>query len=344
MNALVIGAGLAGLTAARALTARGHAVQVVDKGGAPGGRLATRRIVDGDADRPEHASLAFDHGAQYFTVRDPRFAAEVEAWHKARVVQVWHGKLASFDSEGREAVADDHTRWVGVPGMSAIARHLAHGLDVRCGARVETLGRDAGGADATYRADLTGGESLGPFDAVILAVPAPQAMPLVSTSPALTAAIGRVQIHPCWSALVAFDDRVKAPFDGAFVTSSPIGWMARNCSKPQRGLAETWVLHAAGGWSASHLNDDAAAVAAFLLNAFADLVRAPLPRPIHLSAHRWRHACADPPQNLGAQVDANRRLVVCGDWCAGSRVEAAFTSGHAAAEAVLRLAGFREGA
>ena len=122
MNALVIGAGLAGLTAARALTARGHAVQVVDKGGAPGGRLATRRIVDGDADRPEHASLAFDHGAQYFTVRDARFAAEVEAWHKARVVQVWHGKLASFDSEGREAVADDHTRWVGVPGMSAIAQ------------------------------------------------------------------------------------------------------------------------------------------------------------------------------------------------------------------------------
>ena len=98
------------------------------------------------------------------------------------------------------------------------------------------------------------------------------------------------------------------------------------------------------GWSASHLNDDAAAVAAFLLNAFADLVRAPLPRPIHLSAHRWRHACADPSLNVGALVDADRRLVVCGDWCAGSRVEAAFTSGHAAAEAVLRLAGFREGA
>ena len=137
---------------------------------------------------------------------------------------------------------------------------------------------------------------------------------------------------------------MKAPFDGAFVSSSPIGWIARNRSKPQRGLAETWVLHAAGGWSASHLNDDAAAVAAFLLNAFADLVRAPLPRPIHLSAHRWRHACADPPLNVGALVDADRRLVVCGDWCAGSRVEAAFTSGHAAAEAVLRLAGFREGA
>ena len=54
-------------------------------------------------------------------------------------------------------------------------------------------------------------------------------------------------MHPCWSALVAFDERVQAPFDGAFVSSSPLGWIARNRSKPQRGLAEGWVLHASGG-------------------------------------------------------------------------------------------------
>lgn len=335
MRVLVVGAGVAGLTAARTLTHDGHAVTVVDKARAPGGRLATRRILDGDADRPEHASMAFDHGAQYFTVRGEAFAAEVEAWHKARVVQVWHGRLASFDSEGREAVEDERTRWVGVPGMSAIGRHLAHGLDVRCGARVESLEPGAGAAGA-WQARLAGGETLGPCDAVVVAVPAPQAVPLVAISPALTATAGAVPMHPCWSALIAFDDRVLAPFDGAFVSSSPLGWIARNRSKPQRGLAETWVLHASAQWSASHLDDDAAAVAPFLLNAFADLVRAPLPRPVHVSAQRWRYACADPPLNVGALADAERRLVVCGDWCVGSRVEAAFSSGLAAAELVRR--------
>jgi predicted NAD/FAD-dependent oxidoreductase len=90
-------------------------------------------------------------------------------------------------------------------------------------------------------------------------------------------------------------------------------------------------------WSASHFDDDAAAVAPFRLNAFADLARAPLPRPIHLSARRWRHACADPPLNLGALADADRRLVVCGDWCAGNRLEAAYLSGRAAAEALIDL-------
>jgi len=333
VTVLVIGAGLAGLTAARRLREQGCAVRVLDKGRAPGGRLATRRVINDEADKPEHASLAFDHGAQYFTVRDRRFAGEVEAWHKARVVQVWHGTLAAFDSEGREVVEDEETRWVGVPGMSAIGRHLARGLDVAAGVRVDAL---APTPDARWTARTGTGDVLGPFEAVVLAVPAPQALSLLTALPALSETVRRVSMHPCWTALVAFDDRVKAPFDGAFVRSSPLGWIARNRSKPQRDIAETWVLHATAEWSAAHLEDDADAVGPFLLNAFADLVRAPLPLPVYLGAHRWRHACADPGLGMAALADDEARLVVCGDWCLGNRVEAAFLSGL---EAAVRVGG-----
>lgn len=69
MRIVVIGAGLAGLTAARILNDRGHDVVVVDKGGKPGGRMSTRRT--------EHG--CFDHGAQYFTCRDERFHRQVLA-------------------------------------------------------------------------------------------------------------------------------------------------------------------------------------------------------------------------------------------------------------------------
>ena len=314
--------------------ALGHQVRLVDKGRQPGGRMATKRILDGDADRPEHTSLAFDHGAQYFTVRDARFAAEVEAWHKARVVQVWHGKLAAFDSEGREPVDDEQTRWVGVPGMNAIARHLAEGLDVVFGARIDALHRERARSASRWiaQSSMSATAIEGPYDTVVVAVPATEALPLLTESAEFTAEVSRVRTYPCWAALVAFAERVQAPFDGAFASSSPLGWFARNRSKPQRGLAETWVLHASGPWSASHVGDDPDAVAAFLLNAFADLVRAPLPLPLHLSAHRWRDAYADPALNVGALADRDARLVVCGDWCAGNRVEGAYLSGRAAAE------------
>lgn len=334
MNVLVVGAGLAGLSAARALMEHGHEVRILERSGSPGGRLATRRILNGDADRPEHATLEFDHGAQYFTVRDTRFATEVEAWHKARVVQVWHGKLAAFDSEGRDPVEDDTTRWVGVPGMSAIARHLARSLDLGCGSRVEALEADTMDGAPTWFAQLATGGREGPFDAVVVAVPPVQAAALVAAAPSVTESIGRIRMHPCWAALVAFADRVAAPFDGAFALSSPLGWFARNRSKPQRGLAETWVLHASTGWSTAHVNDDADAVGAFLLNAFADLVRAPLPKPVHLSAVRWRHACPVAPAAAGPLADPAQRLAVCGDWLHGGRVEGAYLSGLEAATIV----------
>ncbi len=70
MRVVVVGAGIAGLVAARRLADAGADVVVVDKGRSVGGRLATRRI--GDA--------TLDHGAQFFTVRTPAFQRQVDDW------------------------------------------------------------------------------------------------------------------------------------------------------------------------------------------------------------------------------------------------------------------------
>ena len=80
---LVIGGGMAGLAAARALHEGGARVIVIDKGRGPGGRMATRRVeVAGH-------QVSFDHGAQYFTARDPAFRAVVAGWEAAGVAARW---------------------------------------------------------------------------------------------------------------------------------------------------------------------------------------------------------------------------------------------------------------
>ncbi|MFP5379031.1 MAG: FAD-dependent oxidoreductase, partial [Vicinamibacteria bacterium] len=185
-----------------------------------------------------------------------------------------------------------------------------------------------------WTATLEDGVTLDGFDAVVVALPAPQAAPLLDAAPALAAEVARVAMHPCWAVLVAFDEPVPARFDGAWVLHSPLGWVARDGSKPKRGRAETWMLHASAAWSAAHVDDGADAVGPFLLNAFADLVPKGLPLPVHLGVHRWRYAMADPPLAKGALVDRDARLVVCGDWCLGNRIEAAWLSGLAGAAAV----------
>ena len=76
---LIIGAGMAGLTAARQLHEANLPVLVVDKGRGVGGRMATRRIGHGRV----------DHGAQCFTVRDQHFALCVSDGQVAGVVSRW---------------------------------------------------------------------------------------------------------------------------------------------------------------------------------------------------------------------------------------------------------------
>ena len=316
MKVAVVGAGICGLTAARALVDGRHQVVVFEKAGTPGGRMATRVVRN--VEKPRGSSdLAFDHGAQYFTVRDPRFATVVEQWERDRLVAKWTPRLVSFDGEGWEEAAPGVDRYVGLPGMGALASALTQGLDVRCSNSIESL-------EPLTRE----------FDRVIVALPSDQARRLVAGTPALETQIAAIAMKPCWAVLAAFDAPVAARFDAAFVSGSALGWIARNQSKPKRDWqVDTWVLHATTTWSEAHLNDEADLVGAFLMEAFEDLVRAGLPRAFYATTHRWRYAVADPPLAIGAIHDAASRITLCGDWCAGSRVEDAFLSGLAAAQA-----------
>ena len=116
----VIGAGLAGLSCAEALQQAGLRVTVYEKSRGAAGRMSTRRGEDWQC----------DHGAQYFTARHPDFRAEVERWVRAGVAGMWAPRLQvlgdSFDRVPDAALE----RFVGVPAMTAPARHLAQALSL----------------------------------------------------------------------------------------------------------------------------------------------------------------------------------------------------------------------
>jgi renalase len=321
MNVAIVGAGIAGLSAARALVDQGHRVKVFERGQVAGGRIATRVIEPIELPRGLSGAVAFDHGAQYFTVRDQRFSELAAEWERDRTIARWTGRVVSFDGEGWEDVAGGTHRYVGTPGMDAIAASLAAGIDIEYGSRIGSVDQ--------LRRDV---------EHIIVAVPADQARALVSTVPVLLSTSNHVAMTPNWTVMAAFDERVPARFDAAFVSSSPLGWIARNTSKPKRNWKiDCWVLQASAAWSQAHANDQSNDVGAFLMEAFEDLIPAGLPRAFHAGVHRWRHAQADPPLAIGAIHDAQSRITLCGDWCRGSRIEDAWLSGLEAAELVTGL-------
>jgi renalase len=316
----VIGAGVAGLAAARTLRDRGHSAVVFDKSRGVGGRTAVRRA----------EPFAFDHGAQYFTARDARFQCQVDAWIDAGVVAAWPGRIVSL-AEGRMRARDSTTRYVGVPSMNAIGKHLAMGLDVLNDTRVSKLRRH----DSSWRLVDDAGRDLGVYDAIVAALPSAQAADLLATAEMKDARIRRCRFAPCWAVLLGFDCRLELPFDGAFANASALSWVARNNSKPGRPRGESWVLHAGPAWSVQNLECATEAVAIALIAEFERITNSSGLKPVHRDAQRWRYALPLEPLDEGCIADADARWVVCGDWCHGARVEGAFLSGIAAARKLL---------
>ncbi|QDU69195.1 protoporphyrinogen oxidase [Planctomycetes bacterium Pla86] len=315
----VIGAGIAGLAAARSLSRAGLSVVVFDKGRGPGGRTSTRRA----------EPVSFDHGAQYFTARDERFRAAVATWTEAGLVAPWKGRIATLGSAGSASTSGSVERLVGVPGMNAVAKHLARGLDVRCGVRVAALAeRSAAG----WVLRSSEGDALGEFAQVLLTVPGPQAAELLPATTPLAATAAAVEMSACSAALLTFDGAWDLPFDGAFVEGRALAWVARNSSKPGRPPGEAWVLHTNPAWSLEHWDDEPSSQIAALLAELERLAGRPAPPVVASDLHRWRYAVATDPLDAGCLVDSQRGLVLAGDWCQGNRVEGAWLSGVAAAD------------
>ncbi len=307
MKVAIIGAGIAGLSCAAVLKGAGADIVLFDKGRGPGGRMSTRRATVGEA------TVQFDHGAQYFTARDPAFVATVAAWEASGIVARW-------PAAGADA-------WVGVPAMNAPVRVSAQAHDVRWGSRIETVGREGD----TWRLD----DADERYDALVVAVPAEQVAALTASyAPHIAARAETTRSDPCWTLMVAFDSRIDLPGDCLRGDSAdPIGWAARNSAKPGRDALETWVVQAGALWSARHLEMEADAVADLLLAALAERAGV-LPGVLHKAAHRWRYARTT-GRGDAPFWDRAIGLGVCGDWLAGPRVESAWLSGHRLGRAMI---------
>lgn len=322
LRVAIVGAGMAGLAAARELRVAGAQVALFDKGRRPGGRVATRR--DGAG--------AFDHGAQFCTVRDPVFEAQVEEWRRRGVVAPWPGPFRTLTrGEFGPDPRPGQVRWCGVPGMSALARDLAEGRMVASGVRIRSARR---AADGWRLADQDGADH-GPFDELLLALPPPQAAALLPEGDPLAAALAAIRLAPCLAAMVVFADLPDGLAGGSFVADPDLAWVAHDGGKPGRGGGPTFVLHGTAAFSDRWLGAAPEAVGPMLLTALARALDRRLPAVAACTVHRWRHALPVVGAPPGELRDAARGLHVAGDFARGGRVEGAFCSGVGAAGAIL---------
>ena len=309
---VVVGAGLSGLSAARALQDAGHEVVVLDKGRGLGGRMATRRITSTDG-----LIATLDHGAQFFTARDETFTSLVAQWISDDVVRQW---CRGFGTD------DGHSRYVVNNGMTALTKHLAHGIDVRTSTLVFAVKPCS--SDTQQWTVIIDDNSRIDCDAVVMTCPLPQSYSItVSTGIELPPELLMTDYDRTIGLLAVLDGPSAIPAPGGLQNPDDVfSWIGDNEAKGISAIPAV-TFHANPAWSLAHWDDSLDEGQAILTQAAQRYLGS---ANILVSEYKkWRFAT--PRKIWPESYFAVGSLVFAGDAFAGPKVEGAVLSGLAAA-------------
>ncbi len=320
----VIGAGLSGITVARSLENDAE-VTIFEKSRGVGGRMATRR----------NGPHAFDHGAQYFTIRSQEFKAFIQPLIESGIIAPWEAQHAQYD--GSQIVDTDRwktgeSRYVGVPGMNSVVKHLSNGITILRNTRITSLTKEE-----KWILKDEQDQRHGEFDWVISTIPAPQAKLLLPPTASYYADIAAVSMRSCFAVMLGFADPPPITHQVIHIKNADISWIALNSHKPGRANTHTVVIHSSEEYAEAHSNADHDKISKHLCSEVQRITGIALDSAIHTAVHLWRYANNATREPLPVFIDYDLQLASCGDWCCGGRVEGAFTSSYRIVQEINRV-------
>ncbi len=315
-DVLIIGAGISGLLCATELRKAGKSVRLLDKGRGFGGRMATRRM-DG---------ARLDHGAQFFTVRDPRFQAYADEWLQAGVIKEWFRHLPE------DSNLDGYPRYCGQKGMTDVPKFLAEKLDIQRSQQVVELARDT----HLWIVRTAQGDSFLAEELVITA-PLPQALNLLDMTGLRyangdTAALRAIRYERGLATLAILDgvSGIRAP--GALkLQGSPLSWIGDNHQKGISPDVAAVTIHADADFAEKHWDSPNEIRGPLMLDAAAPYIKA---KVLGYNCHRWAYTTPINPWYEPFYRNASLSLTMAGDSFGGPRIEGAALSGIQAASAI----------
>jgi len=324
MKIAIIGAGLAGLTAAKML--RDFAdITVFEKSRGAGGRMCTRYA----------KAFNFDHGAQFFTAKTPQFKEFIKPLIKDGVIASWNARFIELENSeilNRWQWGEDYLHYVGTPTMSEIGRYLAKDLNLHLNTEV-TINKNG----EHWNIKDSKGNDLGNFDWVISTAPAFQSSRLLPDYFQYHPSLKKRKMLACYSLMLGFDEDLDLDWDAALVSETDVSWISVNSSKPGRKDNYSLLVHSTNTWAENHFNDENHKVITHLSNETSNIINRDISNAVHIDLHRWRYANIAKLEKSEPLIDAKNKMAACGDWCIKGRVEAAFRSGFDLANGMRNL-------
>lgn len=334
----VIGAGIAGLTAARKLALAGHEVTVFDKSKGFGGRMATRYA-------GEQLEIKIDHGTPCFTARSEEFRQFVDELRGKGLADVW---ADHFNFHTGEMMLEKHPDIPVEPhyfvkdGMNRIGGYLSRWVDAKLSCKVNGF-TYLGDSDHKKRnwminfADFSVMEA----DAVIVATPAPQAYGLIENAQDETPFkriirdIDTISYDACYSLMINLGNRPVPEWKVIRCNQGPIRWISNESSKRSNNGNTVIVVQSNAAFASANIKSGESEVTSALLKGLKDIAGIDAARPVWTQLHFWKYR--NPrnvmPGHFVEPTDHPAPAALVGDYFGEvGGVEAAYLSGFKLAE------------
>jgi predicted NAD/FAD-dependent oxidoreductase len=295
---VIVGAGLCGLWLGNRLKNKNEPFCIIEKSRGVGGRMATRRT--------ERAK--WDHGAQFYSLQ-PSMTTLHERWRKAGLVKEW------FQTEGS-------VRYCSPSGMTALAKNLAMGLDVRCEQRVTQIQAISSGWNLQI-------ENSKPLSAqsILLTCPLPQSLDLLENS-GIQAPLELRQVRYAKALVALFEDVRTQPeisFKNGFIEEPQPSRIFSIADQYVKGLSQVpaWTVTMNPEFSEQFFETDEASVLREIESDLKNL--APFFEYRSVQLKKWRYSHPLNPSGTGYAKVAEG-LYLAGDGLARPSLLGAISS------------------
>ena len=301
---IIIGSGIAGISASLKLKSYGISSIIVDKGNFIGGRISTREI------KNNLSSRYFFHGAQFFTAKTNDFKKIV----RKGITRQYIKEFGDFKPK----------RYRGYITMRDFLLNLSKELHIQQKVKiieVIPLNNKINILDDKI-------EKWKSYDGVISTIPAPQNHDLLNKFPLLQKTLKTGSYNACIALMFTFNE---IPFDlkthyDFYKKPGILSWMASGSN------LNVWTAHTNEEFSDLNYNEDKAILKEKIMSAINQFF--PRTKTKFHSLHIWRYA-KGANKCFGPQIDPKYPAAIAGDFLEGPNVEAAFISGNKAADLIF---------